>query len=242
MRPRPTPATLGTPADVRTNALPDATAFLPDARELGVYPVEMPFRILTIVATALGVSVMPVLASPAHADSVAMAAHEASYVSPNGVTFMVGNRNEVINRIPPLNMLATSREAFVSSVSYGRLDGGDSGKIMVGYHVGCAVTLGSGTVGVEPDVYVDSNSDNSVDDFNVGPVAVVELSPGEIVDVPVAEKKMVPGDTISLGVRDFHITVNSCVGPVNIRQYTYVLFESTKADDSGAVFGDPLWL
>lgn len=202
----------------------------------------MPFRILSTVAAALGVSVLPILASPAHADMIVMAPHEASYVSPNGVTFTVGNRNEVINRIAPLNMLATSREALVSSVSYGRLDGGDGGKIMVGYHVGCAVNLSSGTVGVEPDVYVDSNSDNAVDDLNVGPVATVELGPGEIVDVPIAEKKMVPGDTISLGVRDFHLTVNSCVGPVNIRQYTYVIFESTKADDSGAVFGDPIWL
>ncbi|MRH90041.1 hypothetical protein GFY24_21800 [Nocardia sp. SYP-A9097] len=43
-------------------------------------------------------------------------------------------------------------------------------------------------------------------------------------------------------IRDFHISVNQCAGPVSIRQYTYLYAKSAEVDDSGAVFGDPTWL
>lgn len=181
------------------------------------------------------------LAPTAAAEVVPMPPHEKSFVSPTGVTFMVGNRDETINRIPPLNMMGTTREALVSSVSYGRLDGGSGGKLRVGYHVGCAVSIGASTLGVTPDVFVD-DLDPSTNPLNVGPVATVNLNPGEVGEVLMMEKTMVPGKTIHLGVRDFHIRVNSCTGPVTLRQFTYVSFESEDADDSGAVFGDPTWL
>ncbi|MGN2638416.1 MspA family porin [Nocardia takedensis] len=36
--------------------------------------------------------------------------------------------------------------------------------------------------------------------------------------------------------------VDSCAGPVTIRQYTYVEARTPEVDDSGAVFGEPLRL
>lgn len=53
---------------------------------------------------------------------------------------------------------------------------------------------------------------------------------------------MIPGKLIQAVVRDFHIKVNTCTGPVNLRQYTYVTATSPETDDMGAVFGDPTWL
>ncbi|WP_216916833.1 MspA family porin [Nocardia noduli] len=177
----------------------------------------------------------------ANAEIIPMPPHEKSFVSPNGIPFAVGNRDEFINRIPPLNMMGTTREALVSSVSYGRIDGEATGTLRVGYHVGCAVNIGSGTFGVTPNVFLD-DLDPTTNPFNIVPVATLTLNPGEVGELSMAEKAMVPGKTIYAGIRDYHIRVNSCTGPVTLRQFTYVNVASEEADDSGAVFGDPTWL
>ncbi|WP_228539803.1 MspA family porin [Nocardia sp. XZ_19_385] len=180
------------------------------------------------------------VAPSADGEAVSMPPHERSYLAPNGLTFMVGSRDETINRIPPLNMIGTTREVLVSGVAYGRLEGASTGKIQVGYHVGCAVDLGSALVGVTPDDLPFSES--PLGTFNPNPVATINLSAGEVKEVVIREKKMVAGKVIYLGVRDFHIVVNSCTGPVTLRQFTYVLLESEDTDDSGAVFGEPTWM
>ncbi|WP_084484300.1 MspA family porin [Nocardia anaemiae] len=78
--------------------------------------------------------------------------------------------------------------------------------------------------------------------INPNPVVTVNLSPGEIADVPMAEKEIIPGKLIQTVVRDFHIKVDTCTAPVTLRQYTYVTATSPETDDMGAVFGDPIWL
>ncbi|MGN2640303.1 MspA family porin [Nocardia takedensis] len=208
----------------------------------------MPSNLSRAAAIALGaiLACAPLFASPprATAEIVPMPPHEKTFVSPNGISFMVGNRDETINRIPPLNMMGTTREALVSGVAYGRLDGGTAGKLRVGYHVGCAVEIGGSTIGVTPNFYYydpDLDPGNN-DPLAIAPVATLNLNPGQVTDVAMMEKTMVPGKQINLGVRDYHIRVNSCTGPVTLRQYTYVYLESEDTDDSGAVFGDSTWL
>ncbi|MEV6429729.1 MspA family porin [Nocardia sp. NPDC051463] len=180
----------------------------------------------------------------AEAEIVAMPPHEVTYASPLGGDLMVGNRDETINRIAPLNMVGTTREALVSGIAYGKVDGG-GGKLRVGYHVGCAVTVGAGTLGGTPDIIF--GYDPEADELtpwllNPNPVVTLNLTPGEVAEVPVAEKDMIPGKLIQTVVRDFHLKVNTCTGPVAIRQFTYVIASSPEVDDMGAVFGDPTWL
>lgn len=192
-----------------------------------------------------------------------MPSHEKTFASPIGGNIMVGNKDETINRLAPLNMVGTTREALVTSVAYGQIDAAAGGKLKVGYHVGCAVTIGTGTLGATPDIVVpiplnqdrgnldrgnldrenmDRENLDRVILLNPNPVVTINLTPGEVAEVPLAEKEMIPGKLIQTVVRDYHIKVNTCTGPVTLRQYTYVTATSPETDDMGAVFGDPTWL
>lgn len=181
------------------------------------------------------------LAPPSQAEIITLAPHERTYQSPFG-SFTVGHRNEFVNRIAPLNQVGTSRESLVSTAAYGRIDGMAGGVLKVGYHVGCAVAISMGTLGVTSAEPLGLNPANPTLTVDPGPLATVNLTPGEIKEIPVAEKEIAPGVTGTIMVRDFHIVVNSCTGPVSIRQYTYLYTKSAEVDDSGAVFGDPTWL
>ncbi|WP_239004113.1 MspA family porin [Nocardia panacis] len=169
-----------------------------------------------------------------------MAPHERSFVAPGGdIQFVVGAREEFISRLPPLNQMGTTREALVSVVGYGKADGAAAGKLRVGYHVGCAATIGPLTLGATPHLLLGLGAGPSVDP---APTIALNLNPGEVKEVPIVDKDIVPGKLTQLSVRDFHIVVNSCSGPVSIREYTYADVKSAEVDDSGAVFGDPTWL
>lgn len=194
----------------------------------------------TMLAAAGVMTTLSLLSTPSvRAEIISMAPHEKSFVAPDHpeLTFMVGSKEEKINRIAPLNQMGTTRQALVSTIAYGRVDGASAGKLRLGYHVGCAVTIGAGTLGATPDLVIGQQPS-----FNPNPVATLNLSPGEVAEVQVSDKDMIPGKLIVLSVRDFHIKVNSCTGPVTLRQFAYVDMKSPEVDDSGAVFGDPTWL
>ncbi|WP_240771754.1 MspA family porin [Nocardia sp. CS682] len=198
--------------------------------------VKRAVRALTGVVVAS--ASVAALAPTAEAEIISMPPHEKSFTPPgSSKKFTIGSREEYIYRIPPLNFMATTREALVSSIAYGQVDGATAGKLRIGYHVGCAVTIGAGTLGATPDVVIGQQPS-----FNPNPVATLNLAPGDVGEVAIAEKDMIPGKLIQLSFRDFHIKVNSCTGPVTIRQYAYVEYKSPEVDDSGAVFGEPTWL
>ncbi|MFC9999223.1 MspA family porin [Nocardia sp. NPDC127526] len=176
-----------------------------------------------------------------HADVITLPAHEQTYQSTFG-SFTVGHAPEYINRIPPLNQMGTTREALVTTAAYGRINGMAGGTLKVGYHVGCAVTIGAGTLGATPDLPVGFTPSGPDAHFNPNPVATLNLNAGEVKEVSLAEKEVPPGITATTIIRDFHIVVNQCTGPVTIRQYVYLYAKSAEVDDSGAVFGDPTWL
>ncbi|WP_280267624.1 MspA family porin [Nocardia wallacei] len=180
----------------------------------------------------------------AGAEPEALPPHEKTFPSPFG-SFTVGSRDETVNRIPPLNMVGTTREALVGNVTYGRIDGPAGGKLATGYHVGCAVSIGAGTLGATPEAEVGIEGaqtpiPHALVDAN--PVATINLNPGEVKEVAVAEKEIIPGKNVQIVTRDFHIVVNACSGPVTIRQFTYLYAKSAEVDDSGAVFGESTWL
>ncbi|UFS99418.1 MspA family porin [Nocardia huaxiensis] len=182
----------------------------------------------------------------AHAEVEPLPPHERIYQTVNG-SFTVGHREEIINRLAPLNMVGTTREALVSNIAYGQLAGPFTGTLKTGYHVGCAVNTGAGTIGVTPDLTLGATiplgdgAPNLALGANPNPVATLNLTAGEVKEVPVAEKEIVSGAG-QIVIRDFHIIVNQCTGPVAIRHYTYLFTKSPAVDDSGAVFGEPTWL
>ncbi|MQY25468.1 hypothetical protein NRB56_10250 [Nocardia sp. RB56] len=199
---------------------------------------------LTAAAVAVGVGSAP----PATAEIVPMAPHERSFESPFG-GFTVGTRDETINRLPPMNMVGTTREALVSLVSYASIEGPAGGVLRTGYHVGCAVAVTLATLGSQSEELGGfSYTPGATNPYNFNgyiapePLATVNIAPGEVKEVQLAEKELIPGKTVSTIIRDFHIIVNACEGPVTIRQYAYVYAKSAEVDDSGAIFGDPAWL
>ncbi|MEV6773127.1 MspA family porin [Nocardia sp. NPDC051030] len=181
----------------------------------------------------------------ARADIITLAAHEQTYESLFG-SFTVGSRGELVNRIAPLNQMGTTREALVSTIAYSRINGTAGGQMKVGYHVGCAVNIGAGTLGFNPNPAVTLPGAGTPPvpsvTFNPNFIATINLNPGEVKELAVADKDVAPNITASIVIRDFHIVVNQCTGPVTIRQYTYLYAKSAEVDDSGAVFGDPTWL
>jgi hypothetical protein len=199
---------------------------------------------LTAAAITVGVGSAP----PATAEIIPMAPHERSFASPFG-GFTVGTRDETVNRLPPMNMVGTTREALVSLVSYASIEGPAGGVLRTGYHVGCAVAVTLATLGSQSEELQGySYTPGATNPFNLNgyvapePLATVNIAPGEVKEVQLAEKELIPGKTVSTIIRDFHLIVNSCEGPVTIREYAYVYAKSAEVDDSGAIFGDPTWL
>ncbi|MBH0777329.1 MspA family porin [Nocardia bovistercoris] len=250
-------------------------------------------RIISTVgftASALVVMHMPT----AHAEILNLPPHEKTFESEMG-SFTVGNHDEAINRIVPLNGAPTSYEALVSSVAYGRVEGQAEGILRTGYSVGCAARIDAVVPGIDPTTEFDlegpqqnyateqaqrssteqtrsrtfeqsstgesarSQTQESgraqefesgqVQEFNgpipsiaidPGPYLELALKPGDITNVDIGKgKPLIPGRTVQIITRDFHIKVDSCAGPVTIRQYTYVEARTPDVDDSGAVFGEP---
>ncbi|ATL66979.1 MspA family porin [Nocardia terpenica] len=182
-------------------------------------------------------------APAAHAEVQRMPPHEKTFASAFG-TFTVGTTNETVDRIPPLNMVATTREALVGYVSYGRVNGGAGGALKTGYHVGCAVTIQNGSMAFNPQPSLGFGGSPTMPNGSLllSPTVAVNVAPGEVKEVAVAEKALIPNQVVQTVIRDFHIVVNGCTGPVTIRQFTYLFAKSPQVDDSGAVFGDPTWL
>ncbi|NUS44007.1 MAG: MspA family porin [Mycobacteriaceae bacterium] len=187
--------------------------------------------VLLCICTAL--CAMP----SARADVVALPPHEKTFRSAFG-SFTVGNRDETISRILPLNQAGFTRESLVGATAYARINGAASGVLKTGYHVGCAADFHTGTAGVTSalPLGVGPNPGLSLDP---GPVATVNIGPGEVKEVAVAEKQIQANAEGTIIVRDFHIIVNECVGPVAVRQFTYLYVKSPSVDDNGAVFGNP---
>lgn len=196
----------------------------------------------------LAMYVVVACAPSAGAEIITMAPHEKTFDSAIG-SFTVGTRDEAINRVPPLNEVGTTREAFVSETSYARLNGSAGGVLRSGYHVGCAEQVGplmfgtwsQGALGtfVTPGAPGPPSLNGFIDPQ---PLITLNLLPGQVREVPLAEKELVPGKTVTSVMRDYHIVVNQCSGPVSIREYAYVYVQSAEVDDSGAIFGDPTWL
>lgn len=192
---------------------------------------------LPLATTVLAVCATITLCAPlADAETVSMAPHEKTLGS-----LMVGNRDERITRVAPLNMVGTTREVFVGSVAYGRNDTDAPAKLRTGYHVGCAVAFTGDSLGAEPDIYALSPGKED-SPLNFGPVAELTLVPGTVESVKIAEIDVEPGRDAEMQIDDFHITVNACAGPATLRQYTVLVSKTTGRLASAVVYGDSTWL
>lgn len=217
------------------------------------------------MSTAVAAAVLAVGIPTAHADVLNLPAHEQTITMPDGWQLTVGHRDESANRVPPLNSIGSTREVFVTNQAYGKLAGAGSklkGVILqTGYHLGCAVNITNVQVGATfsagftPGVIVSpvtvvpgigiaptpSITGNIGPTASIAPTFNVTLTPGQVVDLPMG-KKTLEGPEAFVTNRDAHVKLDGCVGPASIRSYAIVAAQSATADDSVAVYGDPIAL
>ncbi|MBF6422713.1 MspA family porin [Nocardia farcinica] len=201
-------------------------------------------------STAAAAAAAVLLAGAATADIVRLPDHERSITTADGWQLTVRQEAEEFNRVPPLNMTGTSREFFGSFRGIGTVSGPGSSplkgaQIEVGWQVGCFVNLNSVGVGGQASIGPQlglSTGPVPVPGGNlgatIGPTFTVNMAPGQIAEIPVASKAF-DASTAVLQIREAHITVNGCLGPVNIRSYTKVIIDSQVTKDGTAVYGDP---
>ncbi|MEU1983644.1 MspA family porin [Nocardia sp. NPDC019395] len=212
-------------------------------------------KILLSFVAAL--SAVGLLAGEAGAEVLRLPAHEQSISTPDGWRVAVGHRDETANRVPPLNGIGTTREVFVTNQAYGRLGGAGSqleGAVLkTGYHLGCAVDIGSVTLGasvtagISPGISISPSIPTPTVGANIGPTLsvapsfTVNLDLGQVVDLPLGEKPLGNSEAFITN-RDAHVKLDGCAGPASIRSYAIIAVKSATADDSVAVYGDPVAL
>lgn len=206
---------------------------------------------------AAALSVVGLGAGAAGAEVLRLPAHEQSITTPDGWRLSVGHRDEVANRVPPLNGIGTTREVFITNQAYGGIGGAGAALqgvvLKTGYHLGCAVnitgiTLGAQvSAGITPGITVTPSIPVPVVGANIGPTLsvspsfTVSLTPGQVVDLPLGEKPLA-GPEAFITNRDAHVKLDGCAGPASIRSYAIIAVKSAAADDSVAVYGEPVGL
>jgi hypothetical protein len=212
-------------------------------------------RILFTLAAAL--SVVGLAGSVAGAEILRLPAHEQSITTPDGWRITAGHRDETANRVLPLNGIGTTREVFITNQAYGQIGGAGSplqGVVLkTGYHLGCAVNITSLTLGAQvsagitPGINITPSIPTPVVGATIGPTLslapsfTVSLVPGQVVDLPLGEKPLA-GSEAFITNRDAHVKLDGCAGPASIRSYAIIALKSAAADDSVAVYGDPVGL
>ncbi|QIS11866.1 MspA family porin [Nocardia arthritidis] len=164
----------------------------------------------------------------------------------DGWQLRVTKSEENLDRYPNLAATMFTREGFVSLKAVADIDGEgtapvNTGAITLGYQIGCQVDVTSGvTLGlaIGPSVSIGVWS-------NLGASAMftptVNLKPGTIANIPFGTKGLT-GRHGSITAEQVHIKIDGCLGPVSLRSYAVAKISTPTADNSVAVYGDPIYL
>ncbi|MEU1548748.1 MspA family porin [Nocardia sp. NPDC005745] len=203
---------------------------------------------LGIAATAaLGMT-----AAPATADQMADKSRVVG--TEDGWELRISKTAEDVQRVPNLAATPFSREGFVTLSAAADI-GGDgreavnSGTLQLGYQIGCQADVSNGlTVGLSAAI---------------GPNAMVTVAPspglavgGSALALPNMSTTIKPGtiNSITLGTKplagahgsisvdQIQIKIDACAGAVSLRSFAIVSISTATADNSVAVYGDPIWL
>ncbi|MGI5216458.1 MspA family porin [Nocardia sp. CA-290969] len=213
----------------------------------------MKSKIVLSLAAVLGI--IGSAGGEAGAEVVRLPGHEQSITTPDGWNITVGHRDEVVNRVVPLNGIGSTREVFATNQAFGELGGSGTplaGVVLkTGYHLGCAVNITGVTLGatvsagispgivITPSIPMPTVGANIGPSLSVAPSFSVALAPGQVVDLPLGEK-VLAGPEAFITNRDAHVKIDGCVGHASIRSYAIIAAKSAAADDSVAVYGNPV--
>lgn len=173
----------------------------------------------------------------------------------------VNTLDEEVNPVPNLAATAFSREAFVQFTGTGKIFGQGSypvtsASLTIGYQLGCQIDVSQGiTLGGNAGVGVGAGAGGLVGlagivGFGAGGAAVgtsagiggnlqFTLRPGGIVAIPM-DSMALKGNEARLRVRNMHLKIDACGGPVTARSFTLLSVTSDFTHSSLATYGEPI--
>ncbi|SDD44085.1 MspA protein [Mycolicibacterium neoaurum] len=147
-----------------------------------------------------------------------------------------------VDAVPNLATSQFAKEGFVTAKATATVEGDgavsvDSGYLVLGVQMGCQTDVSEGLeLGFDPDL--DSFDFNSSDiiDFNILPEINTKLKAGNITVIGLGAKPM-KSRTATIAVRDAHVQVSECAGPVTIRMFASAKISTDSSDDSLNAYG-----
>ncbi|WP_051132913.1 MspA family porin [Nocardia paucivorans] len=190
-------------------------------------------------------------AGPATAD--AMADKSRSTTTDDGWVLRVTKTAETFDRVPNLAATPFTHEGFVSLKAVADITGKgknpvNAASVTYGYQIGCQVDVSNGlTMGLSaaigPNVGITVLPAPGVS-IGGSALALPSLSftpkPGTITTIPFGTKDL-EGPHGSVTAEQVQIKVDACAGPVSLRSYAIASMSTSTADNSVAVYGDPIW-
>lgn len=146
--------------------------------------------------------------------------------------------------VSPLTTAASSREYLAGGTFTGKVEGSGSttlkgGTLVVGYQIGCGITLDKVTLGggLSLGGFDLFPLPDSLDfEAGIGGSIDVSLLPGDVQDVQVMKKEF-SGTTTRVTLRDVHISIDGCVGQSFLRSYAILTSVATGTNDIIAYYG-----
>ncbi|WP_194836679.1 MspA family porin [Nocardia sp. XZ_19_369] len=193
------------------------------------------FSVLTIGAASTGT---------AAAEPLADKSRETT--TDDGWQIRLTKTEENLDRYPNLAATPFTREGFVSLKAIADIDGTgtapvNSGAITLGYQLGCQVDVSNGMaigLAIGPSITIGITTGVGAS-ASISPT--VYLKPGTITTIPFGTKSLA-GRHGSITSDQVHIKIDGCMGPVSLRSYAQVNITTPTADNSLAVYGDPIYL
>ncbi|WP_309226563.1 MULTISPECIES: MspA family porin [unclassified Mycolicibacterium] len=178
---------------------------------------------------------------------VNMAPQVYDRVTPDGWHLNIQIKDETINSVPNLAAASNSREGFVTATATASATGGSNpitdSLFILGYQLGCQSDVSAGLVeggtgGISGSIGLPS----PVIGATAGVAGFLEtiVQPGVIVDLPMTNMALSPGNTASLGIDNLHIKADACGGDVSVRSYAYLRISTAASHFSYAIYGDPI--
>ncbi|MFF7939813.1 MspA family porin [Nocardia gamkensis] len=161
---------------------------------------------------------------------------------------------EDVQRISNLAETPFTREGFVTLSAAADIGGEgreavNSGTLELGYQIGCQIdvsnglTLGlSAAIGPNVAVTVAPTPGLAVGGSALAlPNISTTMKPGTINSITLGTKPLA-GPHGSISVDQIQIKIDACAGAVSLRSFAIVSISTATADNSVAVYGDPIWL
>ncbi|MFQ6326047.1 MspA family porin [Nocardia sp. CWNU-33] len=191
-------------------------------------------------------------AATATADQLADKSRSIS--TEDGWDLQVSKTAEDVQHIPNLAATPFTREGFVSLSAAADISGEgrtavNSGTVQLGYQIGCQADVTNGlsmglSAAIGPNAMVTIVPQPGL---AVGGSALVlpnisaTIKPGTISSITLGTKTLA-GAHGSISVDQVQIKIDACAGAVSLRSFAIVSISTATADNSVAVYGDPIWL